>query len=235
MTVAGWAFLAFMTFYMPWAAFRSAQRLRDPKVRPNRRVLLTIVCINQLIFTGLALLVAWREYVWLFPPPNIRGLEFVLAAGFLIPALGTAPWRWNTRTVEERKKMLWRLPQRRVDLWGWLIVALCAGIGEEIVYRGVMLQLWERVSGSWGIAVAICSIAFALAHFLQGWRSMAIIAVMALSNHWIVRISGNLYTAMFVHVTYDFLVGIIFLKLATKEGLLPFPATSDKDEDKVTT
>lgn len=64
---------------------------------------------------------------------------------------------------------------------------------------------------------------------------MAIIAVMALANHWIVRISGNLYTAMFVHVTYDFLVGIIFLKLATKEGLLPFPATSDKDEDKVTT
>ncbi len=234
MSIAGWLYLAFMTFWMPWAAFRSAQRLRKPGGIPSRKELLISVCINQAIFAMLALVVAWKEYVFLFPPPDWKWLDLGVAATFMVPALGTVPMRWNWRSLEEKKKMLWRIPAKPSELWGWALVSLCAGIGEEIVYRGVMLQLWERALGSWGIAVAICSLAFALAHYLQGWRSMAIIAVMAVANHWIVRLTGNLYTAMAIHFTYDFVVGIIFLELATKEGLLSLSNNSHPSVNEVT-
>ncbi len=220
-SVAGWGFLALITVWMPLAAIRSAKRLKKPEGRPSRKALLLSVVISQVLFAGLALLTAWKEFVELFPLPNWQWLDLGLAAAFLIPALATVPWRWRTRSIEQRKKMLWRLPQLASDLWGWALISLSAGIGEEIVYRGVLLQLWERVLGSWGFAAALCSAVFALAHFHQGLRSMMIILAMAIAQHWIVRLTGNLYTTMIIHTTYDFVVGIMFLSLARREGLLP--------------
>jgi membrane protease YdiL (CAAX protease family) len=95
-----------------------------------------------------------------------------------------------------------------------------AGIVEEIVYRGALFTLWQRVLGSWWAAAALCSLAFALAHFVQGWRAMVVIIAFALGSHAIVRLTGDLYTVMAVHVVYDFLAGLIVIGLARRDGLL---------------
>jgi len=83
----------------------------------------------------------------------------------------------------------------------------------------VMVALWERILGSWWPAVLVCSAAFAVAHFVQGVRTVVIIAIFAIGNHLIVRASGDLYTAMAIHFLYDLLAGVILLRLATRDGV----------------
>jgi membrane protease YdiL (CAAX protease family) len=107
----------------------------------------------------------------------------------------------------------------------FLIVVFVAPLCEEIVYRGVMLQLWGRLLGGWWPAVAVCAVAFGLAHFVQGWRTVLVIVVLAVGNHLIVRASGDLYTAMAIHFAYDLLAGVILLRLAKRDGVAASPAS----------
>jgi membrane protease YdiL (CAAX protease family) len=167
----------------------------------------------------LALATMKMEYISLFPQPHFGWKHVAMIAAFLAISLGTLPVRWNWRTEDEKRRMLWRIPVQPSHLWGWALVSLSAGIVEEVVFRGVLFQLWDRLIGVWP-AVAVCSIAFALAHYVQGVRSMAVILLMALANHLIVFASGDLYTMMIIHVVYDFLAGIVFLSLAKRDRLV---------------
>ena len=47
------------------------------------------------------------------------------------------------------------------------------------------------------------------------------VALMAAAAHLIVRVSGDLYTAMTVHFVYDFFAGLVILRLARRDGTLP--------------
>jgi membrane protease YdiL (CAAX protease family) len=172
----------------------------------------------------MALFAARYEGIDLFPAPRPGVQNLLLALAFLVPSLGTLPWRWSWRSRESKQRQMWRLPQRSSDLAWWLGVALIAGTVEEIVYRGVMLQLWWRVLDTWWPAVAICSVVFALAHLVQGWRTVAVICVMTVGMHLIVRATGDLYTAMAIHVVYDVLAGVVLLRLAKRDGLVPAAA-----------
>jgi CAAX protease family protein len=103
----------------------------------------------------------------------------------------------------------------------WAGVAVIAGVVEEFAYRGVLFVLVQRVVGGWWPAVAVCVAAFSLAHFTQGWRGMASIAAIAFAAHGIVRVTGDLYTAMTVHAVYDFFAGVLILRFARRDGVLP--------------
>ena len=94
----------------------------------------------------------------------------------------------------------------------WVAVSVGAGLTEEITYRGVLFQLWSRLTPI-PLAVGLCALVFALVHFHSGARSMAIIFVMALVFHAIVWWTGSLYTAIAVHAIYDLAAGIIFMRL----------------------
>jgi len=67
----------------------------------------------------------------------------------------------------------------------------------------------------------LSALVFALAHFAQGWRAVLVIVAFAAASHGIVSATGDLYTAMFVHVVYDFLAGVLILRLARADGLRP--------------
>ena len=72
----------------------------------------------------------------------------------------------------------------------------------------------------------VCVLVFAISHFVQGWRAMVVIVALAAASHGIVYLTGDLYTAMFVHVVYDFLAGVMLLRLARADGLLPARAAA---------
>ena len=216
----GISFLALTTVVLPIAAIKSAQKLKRPGGIPARSALLVSVLVQQSINVTIALLVASYEGIFLFPDPAFNLSVLGYAVGFLVVGLGTIPMRWNWRSQEEKKKLLWRIPNKPSDIWGWGLLSFGAGTTEEIIFRGVMFQLWQRVIPGFWPSALICSVAFALAHYLQGWRSMAVIFVMALGAHGLVLATGDLYTVMAVHVIYDLLAGVVFLSLAKKEGLL---------------
>ena len=224
LSAAGLAFLFLITLYVPFAAIRGARKMSKPGGKPTRAQLLVSVFVTQAMMLVIALVVAKVERVRLFPAPSFGWKNVALTLGFLVPTLATIPWRWSWRSVEDKRRMLYLLPNRTSDLGWWLLVSLAAGIGEEIVYRGVMAALWQRVVGSWWPAILVCSVAFAVAHWVQGLRTVGVITVFAIGNHLIVRACGDLYTAMAIHFVYDLLAGVILIALAKRDGLTPTTA-----------
>jgi membrane protease YdiL (CAAX protease family) len=216
-----WTFLLLTTLFFPYAAIRSGLRVRQLTSMPTRLQYLISVAVSQGMLLATALLAANYDYVDLFPAPSLGWSNLAMAIGFLIPSVSTLPIRWRWKSTEEKQRMLWLLPNRTSDLGWWVPVALVAGTVEEIAYRGVMFQLWQRVLGSWWPAVLLCSVAFAVAHFIQGWRPMVLITIMTIGFHAIVLASGDLYTVMTIHFVYDLLAGIVLLQLAKRDGLVP--------------
>jgi membrane protease YdiL (CAAX protease family) len=104
----------------------------------------------------------------------------------------------------------------------WMAVSIVAGVGEEISWRGAQAALVGILTGDFWIAAILCSISFGLTHAVQGWKSIAIIAVFALGFHTLVWLGGSLYVAMAVHVAYDVTAGISYGRLGRElvpEGL----------------
>jgi membrane protease YdiL (CAAX protease family) len=114
------------------------------------------------------------------------------------------------------------MPANAPERAWWLAVALLAGVGEEITWRGVQAALAGALTGNFGIAALLCSISFALTHIVQGWKSVALIVIFALGFHTLVWLAGSLYVAMAVHVAYDITAGISYGRLGRElapEGL----------------
>lgn len=202
----GVAFLGLVCLMLPWAAFRSNQRLRDSQGVP-RRAYITSVVFTQGVMLTLALAAASRNWVFLFPAPTFTWTQVFLGAAVLLPAVASIPIRWTYRSDADRRRLAWMVPRRWPDMAWWVPISFLAGIGEEIVYRGVAFELLDRLLGGWYPAVAICVLAFALAHYVQGVIAILTIAVLSAALHVIVRATGNLYTVMAVHVLYDILAG----------------------------
>jgi uncharacterized protein len=217
---SGWVFLITISIFLPGFALWSAARQRQAAVLSTRAAYLVSVFVTQSMTLLLALSAAGYNALALFPPLHFGPMNLIVAVAFLVLTLGTLPVRWAWKTKPEKQQLLGLLPHRPRDLGWWVSVALAAGVIEEIVYRGVLFRLWQRVLGiEW--ALVICVVVFTLVHSLQGGRAMTAIALIALAAHLIVLITGDLYTAMFVHVLYDLVAGVVLLQLARRDQLLP--------------
>jgi membrane protease YdiL (CAAX protease family) len=94
----------------------------------------------------------------------------------------------------------------RERIWSILILAPTAAFCEEFLFRGYLLMqlnYWlHSVSWAW----VLCSVAFGLAHFYQGWSGMTRAGLLgALLAYPVVRL-GNLYPSMLAHWLIDAVV-----------------------------
>jgi uncharacterized protein len=95
---------------------------------------------------------------------------------------------------------------RRERIWSIFILAPTAAFCEEFLFRGYLLMqlnYWlHSVSWAW----VLCSVAFGLAHFYQGWSGMTRAGLLgALLAYPVVRL-GNLYPSMLAHWLIDAVV-----------------------------
>ncbi len=213
----GWTFVIVICLVVPWMAYRSAAFLRASGLRPSLGQTLLSVALLQGVLVVLALWAAARAGVQIFGPVSFDGRGALLGAAVLVGALAINPIRWRFRTETEKRRVAWLGPQRASDAGAWLLIALVAGVAEEIIYRGALLGLLEPMLGGWWPAVGVCVAACAAAHWVQGWSAMLIIIGFAFCFHVLVRVTGDLYTAMAVHILYDFAVGWLLLWLARRE------------------
>lgn len=71
---------------------------------------------------------------------------------------------------------------------------------------------------------------------VQGWKSSAIIFFFAMGFHGLVWLSGSLYVAMIVHITYDIIAGLNYGRLGRQFGVHPEtlgPAAAGESGNKV--
>ena len=144
--------------------------------------------------------------------------------GYDVIGLTFRGWPQDCRSIEEDKPT-WRLfaPTNRRERRMWVVLSLSAGIGEELVWRGVLPALIARLTGSLALGIALSVASFALAHAIQGMRSVLAIAAIAAAFHALVFIAGSLYPAMLVHFAYDVFAGFTYARFARELGILRSP------------
>jgi len=87
-------------------------------------------------------------------------------------------------------------------LWEWLLLALAAGIAEELLFRGAL----QPVMG-----LGFTAVVFALVHVQYGFSPILLFIVFLAVILGLVRRYYNTTTAIFIHVGYNFVLGLFAL------------------------
>jgi hypothetical protein len=167
--------------------------------------------------------VARIEGIRILPPPafTARAIAFA-AAVFAVHAV--VGFHRSRLRVRRRDSKLWLvMPTDGVERAFWVCISLAAAVGEEITYRGVLIELVQRMGAGFPLAVALCALAFGLSHSTQSWTAAAIITGYAVLMHLLVACSGSLYLGMVLHFLHDLWIGFFVAWLARRDGWNPQP------------
>ncbi|EDL47843.1 CPBP family intramembrane glutamic endopeptidase [Erythrobacter sp. SD-21] len=110
-------------------------------------------------------------------------------------------------------------------LWIVLVALFAAGLGEELLWRGYLMDRLERLPGLAGKAwpiIIIQGALFGLPHAYQGWGGMIITGVVGLGLGWLrYNRGGNLWALVLAHMAVD----VIMMSLAYADRLSTLPPT----------
>ena len=153
-------------------------------------------------------------------------------AGVLSGLLAAAPMLallvWCLRTTWLPVHRLVRLVEERLgphlagaSAGGIVLLAAFAGIGEELLFRGVV-QEWLSERYGTGLALAGASVLFGVGH----WLSSSYAALAAVIGAWLGAVfvlSGNLLVPIVAHTVYD-VVALAVLARRARAGATPATA-----------
>ena len=108
-------------------------------------------------------------------------------------------------------------------MWIVLVAVFAAGFGEELLWRGFLMDRLQRLRGLSGHAWLIIGIQgalFGLPHLYQGWGGVIITGVVGLFFGWLrYNRRGNLWTLIIAHVLVDVLM--MSARYAGELGVIP--------------
>jgi membrane protease YdiL (CAAX protease family) len=99
-------------------------------------------------------------------------------------------------------------PQTRTENHLFDMVAITAGVCEEVLYRGLLLATLVPLVGTWP-AVAISSLIFGLGHAYQGISGIVKTGLIGLILALLTVFSGSLFIAIVLHAIVDLTSGRI--------------------------
>jgi len=113
----------------------------------------------------------------IFKPPGLVFPAVAASLSALVVCLLIRVMVRRTTTETERQNMVvFALAHRSWRQWILKVVVVLPGsAAEEAPYRGVGWQILSYSTGQYQAAALLCSAAFALAHWIQGWKSMLFI------------------------------------------------------------
>lgn len=189
---------------------------------------------NSLMLTvaGSVILVLWqfkqRNFINLgFKTPDLDNkfwtvflLIGVFIIGYLIDLLISARKIKDLQQEENWFEKSSFLPEKAKELPAYVLLCLCAGIFEEIIYRGFMVTYFLPTDGSdnfpW-VALFAPSVLFSLAHTYQGWIAVIKIFIFSLLLGAIFILTKSIYPTMILHFLIDLVGGIVAMKQYKKE------------------
>ncbi len=217
---SGYAHLVFFGIVVPIAAIRTKKLIESHPLPPRRRYFLSVL-VQVAALTAISIAVGWRESITMFPPLAPPPRALLVGAALLIVAVAFGWTRWRKAVAERKRVVALFMPTNAAERMLWIAAAALAGFGEEVTWRGVQTILLTRLTGNLIVAATICIVMFSIAHAIQGWSSVGIIALFAAAFHVLVWLAGSLYVAMAVHFLYDLIAGFAYAHLGEKMGYLP--------------
>ncbi|MCP3902761.1 MAG: CPBP family intramembrane metalloprotease [Planctomycetes bacterium] len=215
----------------PLLAVRGQRRMKATGVTFDTSTKISTYWTNSIVLAvaGSAVLVAWtlgdretQELGLRAGDPDQRWLTAALAAVFGVWYV--AEGIWHVGTAKQRARTAARLrrdtpfvPETRRELAHFTVLALSAGVWEELVFRGFLITYlaWFAGDSIVGLvaAVMIPAAIFGFSHLYQGWKYVFKIAFMAGVFGAIFVVSGSLWLLMALHVVVDLIGGYLALVL----------------------
>jgi len=215
----GWMLLVFVGIALPILIVRNSRRVGTGRLFLSRPHFYVQTMIFQLIVAGLAAWTAWTHGILAMPLPQRPLLSWSGAIVFYFVMVLTLTFRWPGRSVEAKQRLLDILPRNRRELVPYAGVCVVAGVAEEFVYRGVLTQVLQRIVGIASVTITVVAISFAIAHAMQGWRSVGGIFVIAIGCHALVWLAQSLVPVIVVHLAYDFTAGVLIPRWFRTESI----------------
>ncbi len=101
------------------------------------------------------------------------------------------------------------MPVTRREKWLYAALSVCAGLGEELAYRGYAIPSVIVASGSAPVALFLTSAAFAALHSYQGVLGIVRTGVVGVILGAVFLHTGSLWPPIIAHVVIDLAVGFV--------------------------
>src|SRR5438067_4964552 len=157
----GLMLLAFAGIFLPILIIKSARRLGTGPLPISRPRFYKQTIIFQLFIAALA---AWTSYthgILTMPMPQWPLLGWSTAAVMYVVTVLTLKLRWPSRSAASKQRLYDILPHSSGEMVPYVFVCIAAGIAEELVYRGVMTELAQRLNGIDMVRIVAVSTGFA--------------------------------------------------------------------------
>ena len=146
-------------------------------------------------------------------------LDVGLAVGFLIVAdallvgvriaLGTIDLHNMAKAKDDALRMLGPLaPHTYLEAGLFVLLSVCAGLFEEIIFRGYLQRQFGAISRNAVVGIAASAAVFGLAHGYQGGRMMVVIAIFGAFFGILAHLRKSLRPGMMAHALQDSYSGI---------------------------
>ena len=223
MAPIGWIHLLIFSILVPALAWMSRRRsLRADAPKPPLARFLRSTCIMLALFAVFSWLTAMMQDLNIWSLSIRRPLVSIpLAAGLYVLAVVVMRRRWRRAVEKQLPHLRYFMPETPDERRWWVVVSTCAGVSEEITWRGVQPPLLAYVTGSPLAGMVLSAALFGAAHAMQGLKSTAVIVVFAMAFQLLVWTSGSLLLAMIVHAVYDITAGFTYSRLGRELGYEP--------------
>jgi membrane protease YdiL (CAAX protease family) len=206
---------AWMVFVQPFAGRRRYRLLlerlgHDPsaRLRHYRRGIAFEWGAAALV--GVLALLAHSRLSDLWPPGEHPGVAAHIPALAVAVLAITAVYRFGGETARRALAVQLRpvaalLPRTPTERRWFALLALTAGICEELLYRGFGLAAlrWAAPDIRTPALIAITGVAFGLAHLYQGRLGVTVTGVLGAYLGWITIAAGSLVPVMILHALLD--------------------------------
>lgn len=179
-------------------------------------LVLTVWYFSNCSFTALGL--GWGRMPY---EPVAIGIIFAFLGLYAIDLYTEIGSPERQRDTRQKFQELGFLPTTGTQYLHFLFLCVCAGVGEEIVYRGFLINYCSEVfgSGPWAVAgvLLVPAVSFGLAHIYQGAHAVLKIVAMALLFGFFFYRTGTLWPLILLHTAIDAVGGLLSWYLAEKQ------------------
>jgi membrane protease YdiL (CAAX protease family) len=223
---------SYLLFVLPgtqlWKSLRAKKSAPEPPVAAARKARF----FKNLLFILMPVIAMAVLLAWSGRGPGAIGLDipvstagrwglFIIALLFVAGWVGTLIWE---RTLNEEKtakyhadlRALEHIPKTRNELWGFLLLTICMGIGWELLYRGFLMLVLPPLTGTAG-AVILSAVAYGVGHGYSNPKQFVGSIVSAFLFTIAYVLTNSLWWLMLLHVLLP-LLGICTAYIALNKA-----------------
>lgn len=179
---------------------------------------LAIIIVVVWLVSGRSL--AWLGFQWSLA--GSFGVSILISVVFLV-AYGVDVFtdmrsdKAKLKAKKHFKKHTPFLPETAFELRQFTLVAVSAGVCEEVLFRGFFITYILGLLGdsiyAQAVALLLPTGIFAISHFYQGWKAVSKIALLSLAFGILFLISRSLLVPILLHTFVDLASGYAGLKI----------------------